>query len=187
VETVDPERDEAAPDKGYPGPAPLAFVEKLFLRIASICVVILGTVILVKIIGRVFRFPAVPDDIVISGELMVILVALPWAYVTADRGHVSVEVFTDWMSPRAHRILAVFGGIVGLMMIAPLAWATGTAFVTAFNFGSYFDGELYLPQWPGRLAFFVGFALMLVRLVVLIVTDFRGVARKIRHYEDESF
>ncbi|SLN75746.1 TRAP transporter small permease [Oceanibacterium hippocampi] len=164
--------DEAGPDERVrPGPAPLAWIEKTGVDVSALAIIVLGVIITVSVLGRTFFGKMIPDDIVISGELMVTLVALPWAYVTADRGHVAVEVFTDWMSRGAQVWLELLAVIVGLVMVAPLTWATGVALWQAWDFGSYFDGVLYLPEWPGRLTFFIGFALMLVRLLFILVGD----------------
>ena len=166
-----------SPDRALPGPALLTWLEKIGLSLSAVAIVLLGLLVTVSVLGRLVSGQMIPDDIVISGELMVTLVALPWAYITADRGHISVEVFTNWISSRGHAWLDILAGIVALVMVVPLTWATGQVFLHAAEFGSYFDGDLYLPEWPGRLTFFIGFAMMTLRFLIQLGQDTRRLWR----------
>jgi len=154
-----------------PGPRFLSSIEKFGLDVSALAIVILALMVTASIAGRLFFGTSVPDDIVIAGELMVALVALPWAIVTADRGHIAVEVFTTRVTGRGNIFLNILSTIAALVMLVPLTLAVGRALMISIDFGSYFDGELYLPQWPGRLMFFLGYALMLVRFAVLVKDD----------------
>ncbi|MBT3788815.1 MAG: TRAP transporter small permease [Alphaproteobacteria bacterium] len=154
-----------------PGPRFLAKLEQAGRDISSLLILVLGIVVVSSAAARLVPILEIPDHYVITGELMVTLVALPWAFVTADRGHISVEVFTGWVSPRTSSYLYAFAALVALIMVLPLTWAAGLVFYEAYDYGNYFDGALYLPEWPGRLTFFVGFALMSLRMVLLLVSD----------------
>lgn len=154
-----------------PGPRFLSAIEKLGLDISAVAIVVLALLVTASISGRLFFGSAIPDDIVIAGELMVTLVALPWAIVTAARGHIAVEVFTTKVRGRGNIFLDILTTVAALVMLVPLTLAVGKALMTSINFGAYFDGDLYLPQWPGRLVFFVGYALMLVRFAFLLKDD----------------
>lgn len=164
-------------------PAFLVWLENVGVVVSSIAIVILAGVITISVVGRTFFGSMIPDDLVISGELMVTLVALPWAYITAERGHIAVELFTNWTSERARIRLDILAAVVGLAMIGPLTWATGIALWQAIDYGSYFDGEFYLPEWPGRSMFFLGFLMMLIRLLLILVTD---ITRLIYHGKTEK-
>tara|TARA_R110002094_G_scaffold209327_3_gene179755 strand:- start:418 stop:975 length:558 start_codon:yes stop_codon:yes gene_type:complete len=152
-------------------PAILVWLEKLGLWLSCAGIAVLGSMIIVTVVARYFVGSIIPDDLIIAGELMVTLVALPWAFVTADRGHIAVELFTNWATGRARILLDMFAALVGLVMVVPLTYATWMDLVTAIEYGSYFDGDLYLPEWPGRTMFFIGFALMLVRMLLVLITD----------------
>ena len=152
-------------------PAFLVWLENAGVVVSSITIVILAGVITTSVVGRTFFGSMIPDDLVISGELMVTLVALPWAYITAERGHIAVELFTNWVSDRARIKLDILAAVVGLAMIGPLTWATGIALWQAIDYGSYFDGEFFLPEWPGRSMFFLRFFMMLIRLFLILAED----------------
>lgn len=159
------------PDLRRVDPAILVWLEKAGLIISCVAIAILGVMITVSVTARYFVGSIIPDELIFAGELMVTLVALPWAFVTADRGHIAVELFTNWVKGRGRLYLDIFATLIGLAMVVPLTWATGIDLVTAIKFESYFDGDLYLPEWPGRLMFFIGFILMLIRMFLLLISD----------------
>jgi len=162
---------EELPDLRRIDPAILVWLEKAGLIVSCAAIAVLGLMIIVSVTARYFVGSIIPDELIFAGELMVTLVALPWAFVTADRGHIAVELFTNWVTGRGRIYLDVFATLIGLAMVVPLTWATAIDLITAIDYGSYFDGDLYLPEWPGRLMFFIGFVLMLVRMILLLIGD----------------
>ena len=153
----------------------LRVLETAGLWISSVAVVLLGALVIVSISGRALFGQAVPDDNILVGDLMVAIVALSWAIVTATRGNIVVEVFTNWVGPRGQSVLSALGSLVGLAMILPLTWASWLMLKNAIVRGTYFDGILHVPQWPGRMLFFYAFALMSCRLVLMLATDISAV------------
>lgn len=149
----------------------LGLVERAGLWVSSAAVVVLGALVIVSISSRVLTGRSIPDDNVMVGDLMVAIVALSWAVVTATRGNIVVEVFTNWMSERAQFWLGALGSLVGLVMIVPLAWASYTMLRHSLLRGTYYDGILAWPQWPARMLFFYAFVLMALRLVLLMADD----------------
>lgn len=149
----------------------LRALETMGLWVSSVAVVLLGLLVIVSIAGRALIGKTVPDDNILVGDLMIAIVALSWAAVTATRGNIVVEVFTNWIGRRGQYLLDALGSLVGLAMIVPLTWASWLMLDYAFVRGTYFDGILHVPQWPGRLLFFYAFLMMGLRLVLLLVND----------------
>lgn len=167
-------------EKGAAPVAPdrwLRALEAAGLWISAAAVVVLGVLIIASIIGRATIGRTIPDDNIMVADLMVGIVALSWAAVTATRGNIVVEVFTNWVGDRGQAGLRALGSLVGLGMIAPLAWASGNMAAHAIQKGTFYDGLLMLPQWPARCLFFYAFAAMTLRLLILLWTDLRAVAR----------
>ncbi|MAD16749.1 MAG: hypothetical protein CL579_11840 [Alteromonadaceae bacterium] len=116
----------------------------------------------------------VTDDIVIVRELMVGAVFLPLAYVTADYSHICIEFLFKRVSQWGKLWMLAVGSTISLLMLIPFALAAWYGFYHAASVGSYFFGELDLPEWPGRLAFFVGTALFIIRLAIICFADLRA-------------
>jgi len=154
-------------------PSLLARIENAAVTFSAAAVLLLCVLVTLAVIGRISLWFKIPDHIIFSGELMVTLVALPWALVARQHGHVAVEVFTKRAGPPFRLVLAVLAAAVGVAMILPLGFAAYESFVRVVEKGSYFDGDLFWPEWPGRLMFAIGFALLAVRLLVSLVRAVR--------------
>lgn len=147
--------------------------ENTLLILAAAAVCVMGTMITVNVVLRLFG-ASLPDSVVIVKELMVVAIILPLAVVTRVRDHISVEVIANLLPGSVNRWLSVFGWIVGLFAFAVLAWAGWREFLKVWSSGSFFFGDLSLPKWPGRLAFAIGIAAAFVRLLLVLRDDAMG-------------
>ncbi len=152
-------------------------VETILLGLAALAVLLMGAMITVNVILRLFG-TSLPDSVVIVRELMVAAIVLPLAAVTAARAHVCVEVLVNQLPVRVKEGLILFGWVVGLIALTPLVYAAWRELATTATNGSFFFGDLSLPKWPGRLAFFIGLAVCWLRLVVVLVEDTRAFVRR---------
>lgn len=151
--------------------AALRVFERAGFWLSSFAVALLGTLAVTSITLRTVTGRAIPDDNIMIGDLVVAIVALSWAIVTATQGNIIVEVFTNWIGERGQAVLRVLGSLVGLAMIVPLCWASGMMAYDAVAKMTYYDGLLHWPQWPSRSIFFVSFVMMGLRLLLLVATD----------------
>lgn len=144
----------------------LGRLESLLLHMSILAVLAMGTVIVGTIFGRWLLGGQIPDDVLWVKDLMVAAVALPLASVAAARQNIVVEVFTNCASARVKSFLDFFGNLLGFTMFALLSWGAWTEFLHVWADDSYYDGDLYLMQWPGHLVCAVGFSVLMLRLVV---------------------
>ncbi|GLQ05082.1 TRAP transporter small permease [Sneathiella chinensis] len=151
----------------------LAGLERGLLTISVICILAMGALITLNILTRTFFGWSFPDSVIIVRELMMGAVVLPLAYVTAGRAHIMVEVFTSRMSPGAQLWLNILSSAVGSLTLLPIVYGGYLDLTGVWEDEAYFFGDLGLPEWPGRLAFFLGYTFFVVRLVVLTLQDVR--------------
>ena len=149
----------------------LGVLERAGFWLSSLAVAVLGTLAVTSITLRTLTGRAITDDNIMIGDLVVAIVALSWAIVTATQGNILVEVFTNWVGNRGQAALRVLASIVGLAMILPLCWASGVMAYDAIVKMTYYDGLLHWPQWPSRSIFFISFVMMGLRLLLLASTD----------------
>lgn len=149
----------------------LGWLERVFMMLAVICILGLCAIITSSVLLRTFSASGIPDEIVIVGELMIGALILPLAFVAAERGFISVEIFTQKLGPKWQQALNVLTAVVGLVAVAPITYAAGLAMVDAFESGSYFFGLMSLPKWPGHTLFFMGYLLFFIRLIDLAIYD----------------
>lgn len=105
----------------------------------------------VSVIGRRFFNAPIPDDLVMSEFLMVVVVFLPFSAVQAAREHVFVTIFTDWMSNKTKVVMETFGVLIGFGIFTTITLAVFTDFYGAWLVGAYMDGPLELPEAPPGL------------------------------------
>ena len=151
-------------------------VERLMVGISMVALTAMMLLTVVSVVGRYFFSLPVPDDLVISEMLMVVVVFLPFGAVQAAREHVSVTVFTDWTSSRTRYRLELLGSAVGLAIITLIAAAVFTNFWSSWLAGSYAFGPLEIPEYPARFVVFFGLGLFAVRLLADVVAG--GLCRR---------
>lgn len=148
----------------------LGRIERLALDIGAVAIILIALYVTLGIVLRTFFRTSVPDETVIIGEAMIVAMVLPLAYVAAEGSFIAVDVFTSFLRQGGRgdaclRVLAALVGLISAVVILIAAWGS---LRDAILFDNYFFGILSLPEWPGRLAFFVGYVLFAVRLCLLL-------------------
>ena len=128
----------------------------------------------VSVLGRYFLAMPIPDDLVFSEMLMVFVVFLPFSIVQANREHVFVTIFTEWMPNNTKVVMETVGVVVGFCIFSIVTCAVWTDFWEAWEVKAYVEGPLELPEYPARFVAFFGLALFTVRLFIDAVTSIHG-------------
>lgn len=147
----------------------MTYINRIALTGSGICVVLLGLLIATSVSLRETIGVAVPDVINIAQELMVGAVILPLATVTAQRHHIAVEFLYNKMSHGWQKRVVLIGDILSTLSVLPLLYVAGREALHTFERGSYFFGELNLPEWPGRTMFLIGVALLQIQLILNLI------------------
>ncbi len=153
----------------------LVRLENILLGLGAAAVIALGLLISANVAARALFGGAVPDSVIIVRELMVAAILLPLAAATAARAHVAVEFISDRFGPKTRSWLIVLGSVIGMAALAPLLYGGGRAFLSDWNSGGFFYGDLNLPKWPGRLLFMIGIGACFLRLAELAIRDARTI------------
>lgn len=174
MEALDKEQQSIRPESraGYL----LEYVEQWCLYLSMAAVLVMGALIVGTICGRWLFSWQIPDDVLLVKDLMIVAVAMPLAAVATARQNIVVEVFTDRASERTKARLDTVGNLIGFVLFAFLTWGAGTEFWYAWQSGAYYDGDLDLPQWPGRFACFFGFGMLTLRLGLSVIDHATGLS-----------
>jgi TRAP-type C4-dicarboxylate transport system permease small subunit len=148
-------------------------LEKILLGLGAAAVILLGILITSNVVARAVFASSVPDSVTLVRELMVAAILLPLAAATANRAHVSVAFVSDRFGPKLW--LIVLGSVMGVIALGGLIYSGGREFLSVWEKGSFFYGDLNLPKWPGRLLFVVGIAACWLRLAELAIRDVRTI------------
>ena len=150
-------------------------LEKILLGLGAAAVILLGILITSNVVARAVFASSVPDSVTLVRELMVAAILLPLAAATANRAHVSVAFVSDRFGPKLRSWLTVLGSVMGMIALGGLIYSGGREFLSVWEKGSFFYGDLNLPKWPGRLLFVVGIAACWLRLAELAIRDVRTI------------
>jgi TRAP-type C4-dicarboxylate transport system permease small subunit len=147
---------------------------------AGVAIVALMIHVVIDVSGRYFF------DHPFSGTLetvtyyyMIMVTALPFAYVTRQQGQITVEMFTSWLPQRWICLFDVFGGIVTLIYVVVIAWKTGQEAGTMTAIGEVHDaGAGQIITWPSRWVPPVAFGVMACAVALRLVKDVKGFLRR---------
>ncbi|MDF1856815.1 TRAP transporter small permease [Pseudooceanicola sp.] len=154
-------------------------LENICLDIAAVSIVLIALYVTLGIALRTFFGASMPDETVLVAEVMIFVTMLPLARVAAEGGFIAVDVFVSFMTkePRVDALLRLLASLIGLCAVLVILYAAYGSLVDAIVNRNYFFGILSLPEWPGRLAFFISFVLFALRLCALIWTSARTALR----------
>lgn len=170
--------DPATTTKAAPGPRVLRRTEELLLLLAVVSILSICAVIFIGVVTRALFDWSLPDAEIFVRDLMITSIILPLAYVTAERAHIAVDVFVNLMPDAMRGWSDLLGSLVGFLVLLPVAYGGWAGFAAAWGDGNYYYGEFEMPEWPGKLAFFLGYVVFLLRLAVLVVADALNVLRR---------
>lgn len=140
--------------------------DRALYLLAAAALVLMTVITMISVLGRYLFSAPIPDDLIISEMLIVVLVFLPFSRVQAEDKHVNVTLLTDLMPPRGQAVCELLGLAIGLVFFGLVSVATFGNFLDAWTVGAYFEGRVEFPEWPPRFAVFLGCALLFARLVL---------------------
>ena len=138
--------------------------ERWLTVLAMVGVGLLSLIVTTTIVSRWVYRAVIPDDVMLVREIMIWVIVLPLAAVTCKRMHIAVTIFTDKVAPRTMRTLERVGNTIGLVFVGLLLWGGWTLFVSAWESGEYYDGDMNIPMWITQGVYVVGLAAFFVRL-----------------------
>lgn len=152
-------------------PATPGGAERVLASLATLAVGLLCVLVAVGVLSRLVGHPLIPDSVLLVQEMMVAVIVLPLALVTAVRDHIAVTVFTRRAGEPLQRALAVLGHLVGLVFAGALLWAGARLLARSLASGEYYYGVLDIPVWVGHTIFVGGAAAFVLRLVAMVLHD----------------
>lgn len=159
------------PDAVSGKPRILHLAETSLLWVAILSILLICALIFTGVVTRGLFSWSLPDAEIIVRDLMIAVVFLPLAFVAAERAHIAVEVFVNFMPANWRPSLNLLASVIGLLVLLPITWGGYTSFISVWQADSYFYGEFELPEWPGKLAFFLGYLTFALRMLHLVYHD----------------
>lgn len=147
--------------------------------------VMLVTTMFIEVIRReVFSYSSIWGEEIVRYSF----IYLAWigaAAAVKERGHIRIDVITQYVSPRTKALLYIFGDIVMLAVaLVALYWSFEAAHVSA-RFGSVSHGLRVSMVWF-LMAVPIGFALVILRIIQSLFRDFSDLRNGRPVYEGDK-
>lgn len=152
-------------------PVRVSWIERALLLLATISVAFLCVLITLGVISRAVGVALVPDNVLVVKEMMVAVILLPLALLTAKREQIAVTIFTQFAGERLQRFFGLLGHLVGLVFVGALLWAAVRLLTRSLASEEYYYGVLNIPVWIGHAIFVLGSGAFVLRLIMMSVID----------------
>ncbi len=155
--------------------------------VAVIATILMMLQVTADAIGRTFFNKPITGTLeIVSSYHMAALTFLPLALVAKDRGHIFVELFTNWMRRGPRKYLDAFVGLVTLTYTGAFTWKAIEVAIEKTRIREAKEAGIgFVEIWPGRWLVAIGFGLMALYVAIYIVDDFRE-ARRLMAEEDQK-
>jgi len=145
--------------------------------VGCLCVVVLYDVLFRYIFAKPLGWA------VDFGELVMLpIIYLPAAYISKERGHVSIDVLINRLPARAKRVFEIFGSLMGICFSALLGWQAVIIFCDVYIRNTVtMMGKL--PVYPAAMFFVIGVFLLFVQEILNLLENIYI----LRENEDDKF
>lgn len=153
-------------------------IERAFCHAAAGLVFIMIFPTTVDVLLRyVFNAP-LPEMFQLTEFMMVGVVYLSVAYVQQSKGHIKIELCTEWLPTKVQQALDLFGWGVGLFICGIITWQTGRMAWEAWDTQDYTMGIVQFPLWPAKTILPIGVGLFCLRLFLDLVIGIYRLGRR---------
>ncbi|MGH6740903.1 MAG: TRAP transporter small permease, partial [Bradyrhizobium sp.] len=142
----------------------------------AVAILMLMLHVVIDVTGRyVFNNPLPGTIESVTYYYMVMVTALPFAYVTRSQGQIAVEMFTSWLPARWVHFVDGAAGLLMLVYVVVFAWKMGQEAATMTAIGEVHGaGTMQFITWPSRWIPPIAFAVMACAVLIRIVEDFKA-------------
>jgi TRAP-type C4-dicarboxylate transport system permease small subunit len=153
----------------------LLSIESALSRVNTVVVVACGLLLFLfmfmvvsDVSGRYLLLKPVPGTQEVGEIVLAFVVFMGWAAVLANNQHIRVLLVVDRLPLRSRVWLEILALVVGLAMMAPIAW-----YSLSFAIDSYVTKEIgftySIPRYPGKMALFVGSTLFAIQFLIALL------------------
>lgn len=148
-------------------------IAQIFAWIACLFCFVMMVHVTADVTGRTFfNYPLIGTLEIVSAYYMTLLAFLPLAWVTRQREHIFVELFTSRMSFRNTLRLDVFVALLTLFYVSLFGWQAAIMAIEKTEIGESWEAATgYIPVWQSRWVLVTGLASMAIFVLLQILKD----------------
>ncbi|WP_028239302.1 TRAP transporter small permease [Stutzerimonas azotifigens] len=141
--------------------------------LSGVFMVLICVLVVTQIIARLFG-TMVPSSDELAGYAMASSGFLGLPYALHRGAHIRVSLLFKALSERGQHLLEIASTLVGLVIVAYLAWFTALFVHESYVFGEVSSGLLPIPMWMPQVPMALGTAVLVVAMLdrlVSLLTD----------------
>lgn len=162
----------------------LDILERGLMVLAVVAILLTSVLVMAEIGAREFLPFHVPDAVIIVAALMVFSISFALAHAMAVNAHIAVDLFYQHFPAWLQKLCDVIGLLTGLGFSFAMVYWSWFDVAKLFRRGSYYYGELQIPEWPVNAALLLGFTALSLRLVHLFAGRLLGFEVFTTHREE---
>jgi TRAP-type transport system small permease protein len=113
----------------------------------------------------------------ISSYLLVIFAFTGIAFTQSQRGHINIEIVTQYLPRRVSYVLRIVTLILSLAVFVVITWQTALGFWKSWEMQEVRWGALPLPVWPVKFVITFGSLVLCLQFLLDLVDEVRGGTR----------
>ena len=150
--------------------------------LAAFCLVVIATLIILQIIGRLLGF-IIPSADDIAGYCMAASIFLALADTLREGGHIRVTMIIGWLPAPLLRIVEFLNVSIGVFFTGYFAWYATRMVWQTYQFGEISQGYLPIPLWIPQSTMAFGLFVLFLAFVEEWTQVVRGLPP---HYAESS-
>ncbi|SDF81394.1 TRAP-type C4-dicarboxylate transport system, small permease component [Celeribacter baekdonensis] len=154
----------------------LDWVARVTTGIASVIVILMMLHVSADVFARtLFHKPLIGTTEIVSAYYMVAIAFLPIAWISRQRGHIIVELFTAHLPRRKLKRLDAFAGLVTLGYVGLFVWKLLETAIEKTHIREAWEAATgFVEVWPSRWIVPAGFAFMAIYVLIQTLGDLRA-------------
>ncbi|MGI3165771.1 TRAP transporter small permease [Pseudooceanicola sp. 200-1SW] len=151
-------------------------VAKATTAVACIFVIIMMLHVSADVVARTFfHSPLIGTTEIVAAYYMVALAFLPIAWISRQRGHIIVELFTSHLPKRKLKALDAFAGVVTLAYVCLFVWKLFEIAIEKTHIREAWESATgFIEIWPSRWIVPAGFLFMAIYVLIQTFRDARA-------------
>ena len=141
------------------------YVIELFARIAGVLTLVVALVIVFEVLKRAFMGKAMAWVVDATGYSLVFITFLAAAWILKHRGHVSVDILVDHLSPKTRRAVSIATSATGAFLSAMFFWASLQITLDAIRLNQVHVSSVIFPKWPILIIMPIGSLLLAAQFI----------------------
>lgn len=150
--------------------------------LAALCLIIIATLIILQITGRLLGF-IIPSADDIAGYCMAASIFLALADTLRSGGHIRVTMFISWLPAPLLKIVEILNVSIGVLFTGYFAWYAILMVWQTHQFGEISQGYLPIPLWLPQSMMAFGLFVLFVAFVEEWIRVIRGLPP---HYAEST-